>query len=71
MGGCFYSNCLFWAYWQKLTKGGRVKTRPSQYTRCWHWMWSPDGKTFKSFVPVNPKIRLIPPPIFWGEVRDE
>jgi hypothetical protein len=51
----FRCNCLVWALWQWLTKGGYCGWRWSHYGPVWHFVWSPDLKTWWGFVPVKPK----------------
>lgn len=66
-----YSNCLFWALYKFWKEGGWMKMRMSHYVYFPHFLWSKDDIDYYSFSPVDPKVRLLPPPIFWGEVKKE
>jgi hypothetical protein len=66
-----WSNCLFWAVRQWAREGGYLLIRKSHYGPFPHFLWSADLKQFSSFVPLDPRHKLIPPPIFRGEVKKE
>lgn len=49
-----YSNCVFWAVWQKITKGGILSVEKSpNYWFVPRVKWSLDGKKWWCFIPDN------------------
>jgi len=74
-----WSNCLIWALWQKLTKGGWIYAEKSEFGWWWHFAWTPDRIRYWCYVPVWPKAwwtarwwrRYVPPPLFRGMVKPD
>lgn len=63
------SNCLFWALGRWRRFGGYLVVRRSQWGPFPHFAWSETLQTFKSFEPLHPRRRRLPPLIFRGRVR--
>ncbi len=65
-----YGNCFIYALRQRWRHGGYVITRRSKYGWWPHFIWSPDLREFRHFIPDRPAHeRLIPPLLFRGSVR--
>lgn len=67
------SNCLFWAIamrWRRWRKGkkGAIRYRQSNFGWFPHFMYRERGKLY-SFVPNNPKHKILPPPLFKGHSK--
>lgn len=67
------SNCLLWAVamkWRRWCKGkkGRIRYRQSYYGWFPHFLYIERHRTV-SYVPIDPKHKTCPPPIFMGRVR--
>jgi hypothetical protein len=70
------SNCLFFAAGQFIRHGGHFLWRKSHYGWWWHFIWSPDLKTFYEYLPIRCRASVrwakwtkTPPPLFRGYVR--
>jgi hypothetical protein len=68
------SNCFIWAVclWiRRLRKGddGYVAFRKSKYGPFFHALYVHRKRRWISYVPVNPRKRLLPPPLFEGRVK--
>lgn len=64
-----FGNCLIFAFLMRLALGGRIASRPSEYGWWRHYWWeSPCGRWKAEFNPPVKRKRLLPPPIFRGEV---
>ncbi|MDO9235997.1 MAG: hypothetical protein Q7U28_08200 [Aquabacterium sp.] len=73
------SNCLFFAialYWRRWRHGGigRITWRKSHYGKFPHWLYASFVKRtgrerLISYVPLDPKLKTCPPPLFKGRVR--
>lgn len=69
-----YSNCWIYAINQYIQFNGYIVFRKTKWNRSkWFWwehaLWSPDLKTFYTYVPrKRKKLRLIPPIIFIGDI---
>lgn len=72
------SNCFFFAvelFIRRILKGerGYIKMRKSDYGRFPHFLYEREGPTgvlrVVSFVPNNPKLKALPPPLFPGHVK--
>ena len=51
--------------------GGYLVIRKSRWGWFPHVLWmSPDRSRLSSFVPINPRRHLIPPPLFRGYVKE-
>ena len=48
-----YANCLIWATWMQLSRGGYVCWRQSWYGWWPHAVWSLDGKTWWEYLPLH------------------
>lgn len=52
------SNCLVFALWRWMTRGGYLIVRWSRYRWVPHFLWSPpgglEGAQVEHFVPINP-----------------
>ena len=49
------SNCFLFAFWLFWTRGGYWCVRRSRHITGWHWLWSPDLKTWLHYEPLRPK----------------
>ena len=47
------ANCLLWAIWMQLSRGGYVCWRKSWYGWWPHAVWSLDGKTWWEYLPLH------------------
>jgi hypothetical protein len=64
------SNCLFFAFFRWLTRGGYIVVRQSHYGWWPHFLWSPNLIEFEEFEPVREKQnRIFPPLVFRGYIR--
>lgn len=67
------SNCLFFAvalYWRRRRKRreGYVVMRQSRWGWFPHFLYLESGRMV-SYVPVDPRHKVLPPPIFRGKIR--
>lgn len=66
------SNCILWAYWMRRKRGsGYVYWRKSVWGFFPHCLYGDyfDGHFYlMSYRPIDPRKRLIPPPLFRGKV---
>lgn len=67
------SNCLFFAvalWWRRYKKGqpGYVSARKSMWGWFPHFLYEEYGRKV-SFVPIDPRRKMFPPPLFRGRVR--
>lgn len=53
-----YANCLIWALWMQLSRGGWVCWRKSRYGWWPHAIWSIDRKVWWEYLPLNFSGRL-------------
>lgn len=71
------SNCIIFAlllYWRRRAKGklGYVMVRRSRYGKFPHMLYQEPchyGMRIVSFVPMNPKHKTLPPPMFKGKSK--
>lgn len=72
------SNCIFFAlklYYRRLAKGkhGYLISRRSHFGWFPHYMYGRKRKDgtcqIVGYVPLNPKLKRLPPPIFRGYVK--
>jgi hypothetical protein len=64
------SNCLIFALTKWVKHGGYLVVRKSRWGPFPHFLWSPDLQRFESYVPIDPRKRLIPPLLFRGRIRE-
>lgn len=70
-----YSNCIIFAlklYFRRLRKGefGYIAVRRSRLGKGPHFLYvDPKRKHWISFVPLDPKHKTLPPPLFKGKVK--
>jgi len=65
-----WSNCLFFAlrlYWRRRWRG-YLLIRKSHWGPFPHFLYAERGHIV-SYVPLDPKARTCPPPLFSGRVR--
>lgn len=67
------SNCLFFACHLWLRRAmrwdfGRIKWRKSRYTWCPHFLYQHRKRRLIHFCPVDPRVKILPPPIFRGRI---
>lgn len=68
------SNCLAFAlamYWRRARKGerGYLVIRQSKYGYFPHFLYlTRNRRHLVSFCPVNPKKKILPPPVFRGRL---
>jgi hypothetical protein len=62
------SNCLLYALLKWYREGGSIRRRPSRHGWWWHFMHQHKGGEVTHYVPLCPKRRLFPPPLFKGAV---
>ena len=53
-----FANCLIWATWMQLSRGGYVCCRQSWYGWWPHALWSADSLVWWEYVPLNFSGRL-------------
>lgn len=71
------SNCLIWAvllYLRRRVRGKAcyVSIRSSRYGRFPHFVYTerrPYGLRMVGYVPLNPRHKTCPPPLFCGRVK--
>jgi hypothetical protein len=64
------SNCIIFAVWRVIRRGGYIVVRKSRWGWWPHVLWSPDLKTFEEYQPIQPNHHLVvPPPIYRGVVK--
>lgn len=68
------TNCLFWAVRMYLRRGavGYVFMRRSRWGRFPHFLYCElrhGHPRFVSYVPVDPRHKACPPPLFLGRVK--
>lgn len=68
-----YSNCVFFAialYLRRARKGdaGYIVFRRSRYGRFFHCLYLHRQRRLIHFRPVNPRVKILPPPLFKGAV---
>lgn len=70
------SNCLFWAvamWWRRsAARGGYIVVRRSRWGRFPHFLYAEmraGQLRLVSYVPVQPRHKECPPPVFLGRVR--
>jgi hypothetical protein len=69
------SNCLFWALKEVIINGGYLLIRKSHLYSGPHFLhgyYDNETKSIKirHFVPKDPKLKITPPFIFEGEVKN-
>lgn len=62
------NNCLFYALWKWWKEGGYFITRKSRHGWWPHFLHQHKGGQVTHYVPLYPRKRLIPPPLFRGAV---
>jgi len=67
------SNCLFWAVamWKRRKargKQGYLVVRLSRFGKFPHFLYLEGGKLY-SYVPHNPRHKVLPPPLFQGRSK--
>jgi hypothetical protein len=68
------SNCLFFAialYLRRAKRGdaGYIVMRRSRYGCFPHFLFLHRGRRLISYCPINPKLKVLPPPLFAGRVK--
>lgn len=60
------TNCLFFALWLWITRGGYLVVRKSRHVTGWHWLWSRDSRMrLIHYEPILPKEL---PPVLWHKI---
>lgn len=65
------SNCLIYAVWRMLNRGGYLIMRRSRSGPFPHVMWAPTipaDLPVEQLVPPRRRDRILPPPLFYGHV---
>jgi hypothetical protein len=63
-------NCLLWALIKFAREGGYILMRRSRWGPFPHFLWAPpDLSRVESYVPHDPRRRLLPKVWFRGHVR--
>lgn len=66
-----WNNCLCWALAKWKRYGGYIVMRKSNYGWFPHFLWlSKDRTQLESFVPDDPRHKVLPPPVFRGHVKE-
>ena len=67
----FYSNCLLWAIYTFLRRGGFLIISKSEWGWWPHIMWTPDMRTCHQFEPDHKRRRgrLWPPIVYRGYIK--
>ena len=69
--GVIMSNCLFFALYRYVTKGGYIIIRKSRHGFWYHFMWSKDLKVIEHYVPEKTPLKypFITKVLFKGRVK--
>lgn len=67
------SNCLLWSvamWWRRHRKGklGRIRYRQSNHGWWPHFVYQ-EGRRMYSYVPIDPRHKICPPPVFKGRPK--
>lgn len=65
-----YSNCLFFVlkiYFKRKFRG-KIRIRKSRWGYFPHFLYI-ERKHIVQYTPINPKLKICPPPVFKGKVK--